>query len=300
MNAKQNLYVTQIDLSLEKKLLAGLVAQGFEITHPAHTIFTAKKTGISCTLYQSGKLLLQGKQIGQFIEFYLEPEILGSFDFQYQDIKIDKSPRIGVDESGKGDFFGPLCIAGVYAAGDSVLKLKELGVKDSKSLNDQMIRKIAKGIQSACVYHVVKINPQKYNELYQKFKNLNNLLAWGHATVIENLVEATGCRHVIVDQFAAERVVKTALARKGIELELAQRHRAEEDIVVAAASILARFAFIDGLEKLGEQFQIILPKGASAAVIKAGQEIYRKHGEEGLGQLGKLHFKTVDSIVKKK
>lgn len=299
MNAKQNLYVTQVDVSIEKKLLADLIAQEFEISHPAHTLFSGKKSGISCTLYQSGKLLVQGKEIGPFIEFYLEPEILGSFQYGYEDLQVDTTARIGVDEAGKGDFFGPLCIAGVYGNPESIKNLIKLGVKDSKTLKDPTIIKLAHEIRKVCAHHIVKINPFKYNELYLKFKNLNNLLAWGHATVIENLVQETNCHKVVVDQFAKEHVVETALTRKGIKLDLLQRHRAEEDVVVAAASILARATFVDGIQKLGEQFDIVLPKGASSAVIKMGQHIYAKHGEEGLKQLGKLHFKTFNQIIAK-
>lgn len=291
-------FVTTVDITIANKLRQDLENQGFDISTPAYTIFAAKKKGVSCTLYQSGKLTVQGKESPAFLEFYLEPEILGSFDTTYPELQLNQTARIGIDESGKGDFFGPLCIAGVYAAGEGVLKLKKMGVKDSKTLTDASILKIAAKIRANCVHHIVRINPLKYNELYLQFKNLNLLLAWGHATTIEQLVLKTGCSTVHIDQFAAKSVVINALKRKKLNVDLSQKHRGEEDLVVAAASILAREAFLNGLRELGEQFGVTLPKGASSKTIEIGKELVRKMGPEVLNNVGKLHFKTIDSILK--
>lgn len=292
-------FVTTVDMKLAEKIRQDLVNQGFEISTPPYTVFSGKKKGVSCTLYQSGKLMVQGKDMAEFIEFYLEPQILGSFKFSYQDQDIDMGARIGIDESGKGDFFGPLCVAGVQAEGSAILDLKKMGVKDSKNLSDATIIKIGKKIKTEYVHHIVKINPSKYNELYAQFKNLNHLLAWGHATAIEQLVARTECKTVIIDQFADESVVLRALERKKMKLDLTQRHRAEEDLVVAAASILARGAFLEGLASLSEKFKIELPKGASAKTIEAGKKLVREYGSEILEQTAKLHFKTLDSILGK-
>lgn len=296
-------FVTTIDVKLASRIGADLSAQGFTLTKPAYTLFAASKKGVSCTLYTSGKLVVQGKEMGEFIEFYLEP-LLENFSFTYPKANAAKAdsddhfvPHIGVDESGKGDYFGPLCIAGVYADSEGVEKLKRLGVKDSKALSDPAILKLAKAIRGTCVHHIVKINPQKYNELYAQFKNLNSLLAWGHATVIEQLVGRTGCQNVVVDQFADERVVLTALKRKNLKPDVLQRHRAEEDLIVAAASILAREAFLLGLAMLGETYSIKLPKGASAATVSAGKRFVAEQGRESLGMVGKLHFKTTAVIL---
>lgn len=290
-------YVTTLDVKNAPKLLADLKEQGFEITIPAHTIFSAKKTGVSCTLYKSGKLTVQGKEMGAFLEFYLEPVILGTFTHTYPELELDHTGRIGIDESGKGDFFGPLCIAGVFAEGEEIAKLKAIGVCDSKTLSEAAILKIAKKIRADFNHHIVKINPLKYNELYRQFGNLNHLLAWGHATTIEHLVLKTHCRNVIIDQFAAERVVLTALKRKKLDVTLTQRHRGEEDLVVAAASILARETFVEGLKKLGEEYDMVLPKGASAQTIQAGRKLVRTLGPEVLTKVGKLHFKTAGIIL---
>lgn len=296
-------FVKLIDLKLGPQLSKDLIEQGFLLTTPPHTLFSGKKKGISCTLYATGKLVVQGKEMGEFIEFYLEP-LLQAFTYTYPELEVSEKKeskenfaRIGIDESGKGDYFGPLCIAGVYADQPGAEKLRALGVQDSKELSDIKILQIAKKIRAEFVHHIVKINPQKYNELYAQFNNLNHLLAWGHATVIENLVERTKCESIIVDQFANESVVLRALKRKNLKLDVVQQHRAEEDVIVAAASILARETFLTGLEKLGEEFGIKLPKGASKATIEAGRAFVRKYGSMALSQVGKIHFKTTSSIL---
>ncbi len=291
-------FVTTVDVGLADRLKVDLEGQGFILSQPPYTIFAARKTALTCTLYQSGKLTVQGKGMDEFIQFYLEPEILGRFELGYENIDLDLTPRIGVDESGKGDFFGPLCIAGVFAEGETVKQLQAAGVRDSKKLSDGSSLKIAAEIKRLCAHHIVAISPIKYNELYSRFRNLNRLLAWGHATVIEALVPRTHCRHVIVDQFASEHLVEEALERKKITCDLRQRPRAEADLVVAAASILARAAFLEGLERLGKEAEISLPKGgASPQVIKAGKIFIEKQGQESLPQIAKMHFKTLDSIL---
>lgn len=298
-SSSPNSYVTTLNLQWADKLLQELKEREFEITTPPHTRFSAKKKGLTCTLYESGKLVVQGKECAEFVEFYLEPEILKTFTFSHPLAQIDLTPRIGIDESGKGDFFGPLCIAGVYVKNEQFAALQALGVKDSKSLTDTTIQKMAKEIKKQCLYHIVRINPLKYNQIYNDFKNLNRLLAWGHATTIEQLVEKSGCQQVIIDQFADEWVVEQALKRKKLVVNLTQRHRAEEDLAVAAASILARHAFLDGLERLSEEVGIPLPKGASQAVQTAGKAVLKKWGEEKLKEICKEHFKTLDAILGK-
>lgn len=294
-----NSFVATLNEAQGDKLLQDLKLQEFEITIPPHTRFSGKKSGISCTLYQSGKLVVQGKTSGDFIEFYLEPEILQSFTYRHPMAQIDLTPRIGIDESGKGDFFGPLCIGGVFVKAEQFEKLQAMGVKDSKALNDNMIRKIAKEIKAECLTHVVKINPPRYNQIYAEFKNLNTLLGWGHATTIEQLVEQSGCQKVIIDQFAAEHVVERALKRKKLTVQLTQRHRGEEDLAVAAASIIARAAFVEGLDYLGQELGLELPKGSSKLTEQVGRKILNQWGEEKLLSICKSHFKTLDAILGK-
>lgn len=290
-------FVTKIDLALEDKLKNDLLSQGFALSKPPYTVFAAKKKGVSCTLYTSGKLMVQGKEMKEFIAYYLEPEILKNVSFSYPETMVDSSPRIGIDEAGKGDFFGPLCIAGVFASEEGVKKLLDLGVRDSKQMSDKVITTLASEIRPLFPHSIVRLPPKTYNNLYGKFRNLNSLLAWGHATAIEELVEKTRCEKVVIDQFASEHVVENALKRKGLQLDLTQRHKGESDPVVAAASILARAAFVEGIDRLSKQYEMTLPKGASSHVIEAGKLLVAKEGAEVLELVGKLHFKTKDVIL---
>ncbi len=295
--AKSASFVTEIDTSLAPKLKQDLIDQGFELSQPTYTVFQAKKQGVSCTLYQSGKLMVQGKGKDDFISFYLEPEILGNLSYSYPKTTMNTLPHIGVDEAGKGDVFGPLCIAALYADSVQITSLIQMGIRDSKRLTDPTIIKIAEKIKKECDYSLIKIFPKRYNELYDQFRNLNHLLAWGHATAIEELVEKSQCTEVLIDQFASKHVVENALKKKSLKVDLTQRHRGEEDIVVAGASILARAAFVQGIHRLSKEFELDLPKGASALVVTAGQKFVRIHGEQALHQVAKLHFKTIQAFL---
>lgn len=291
-------FSTSIDLSLSEKLKADLVEQGFEISPAPYMVFQAKKSGISLSLYQSGKLTVQGKNKHDFITFYLEPEILESVAYSYPLKDVPNHARIGIDEAGKGDFFGPLCIGGLYISGEHELhKLLSFGVKDSKKLTDPKILEIAGKIKSHFKTSVIKLFPAKYNELYKGFHNLNRLLAWGHSAVIENLYKATDCNSVIIDQFADESLVINALKRKHLEIDLTQRHKGESDPVVAGASILARAAFVEGIESLEKEFNLTLPKGASNGVKEAARKAILIYGEKILEKISKTHFKTTSEIL---
>lgn len=297
-------FVHVISESKNKKLYDYLKENSFEIAIPPHTHYSAKKPGISVTLFKSQKCVIQGKESKEFIEFYFEPEILEAFPETLKKLKtpdfivpgIDYSAKIGVDESGKGDFFGPLVIAGVQADEAGIRRLLDIGVKDSKTLTDKTMHVMAQKIKKECLFQIVILNPAKYNEIYASFQNLNALLAWGHATVIESLIAKSGCKRALIDQFANEKMVINALKRKKVDLELTQRHKGESDPVVAAASILARDAFVTGLAALSEEAGLTLPKGASAAVISAGSKLLRQIGRENLAKYGKMHFKTVDKL----
>lgn len=293
---KMNTFVATIDTALADKMKEDLQSQGFTLTQPPYTLFSAQKKGVSCTLYTSGKLTVQGKDKDDFIAFYLEPEILQTLSFSYPEMGVDMKARIGVDEAGKGDYFGPLCIAGVYAEETMIKKLLEWGVKDSKKMGDKTILTLSKKIRAELPHSIIRLSPTKYNELYQNFHNLNRLLAWGHATAISELHEKTKCDNVIIDQFASEHLVENALKKKNVNVQLQQRHRGEEDIVVAAASILARSAFVEGIESLSEEVGLPLPKGASSLVKEAARKLLEEKGREVLGKVAKLHFKTTQEI----
>jgi len=297
MKSKPATFSTKIDINLAPKLKKDLEDQGFLITCPAYTIFNAKKKGVTCILYKSGSLVVQGKDKHDFIEFYLEPEILKSFKYSHPEAHISMVPRIGVDEAGKGDFFGPLCIAALYADEQGIKKLISLNIRDSKKIADKTILDMANMLKSDFQIATIRIFPEKYNDLYLKFKNLNHLLAWGHATVISQLVEKTSCKDVIIDQFANKVVVESAIRRKSLDINLEQKTHAEEDPVVAAASILARASFLKGLEELSAKYNHKLPKGASSLVIDSGKKFVELHGDEKLEKVAKIHFKTKEEII---
>ena len=203
--------------------------------------------------------------------------------------------HIGVDESGKGDYFGPLVIAACYVGPEHLAELD--GVKDSKKLTDPIALKLAAKIRAVCPHSVISIGPAKYNELYEKFRNLNRLLAWGHARAIENVLEAQPCNLVISDQFADPAGLKRQLFERGQQIELRSMVRAESDIAVAAASILARAEFLNRLQRLGGEIGIPLPKGASSSVLTTGRQVFQRHGMDGLRQVAKLHFKTTLQVT---
>jgi ribonuclease HIII len=282
---------------------AALRARNWKPREVPYARFAFESEKANIVFYESGKLVVQGKGTQEFIEFLLEPEILKQAKLGYETVLNPDLllPRIGVDESGKGDFFGPLCIAGVYV-NESVIKAwADLGVRDSKNISsDKKISDLADKIRTTpgCVTTVVPIGNEAYNRLYAKMKSVNTLLAWGHARVIENLL---GQRHrmnpppvkAISDQFAASKsVIEKALMAQGRELQLVQRHKAEEDIAVAAASILARDEFVKGLAKLEKQFEAELPKGAGTNVDAAAKKFVEERGAGELAKISKLHFRT--------
>jgi ribonuclease HIII len=284
-------------------LETALSSRGFKFRAVPYARFAGEKDKINVVFYESGKLVVQGKGTQEFIEFVLEPEVLKQARLGYETILNPDLllPRIGVDESGKGDFFGPLCIAGVYINGNVVKAWKDAGIRDSKNISsDKKISELAEKIRKTpgCVVNTVTIGNEAYNRLYARMKSVNTILAWGHARVIENLMAQ---RHqmkpvpvkAISDQFASSKeVVAKALMSLGREIELVQKHRAEEDLAVAAASILARDGFVKGLVKLEKQFNVELPKGASTAVDEAAKKFVAEQGAENLPKIAKVHFRT--------
>jgi ribonuclease HIII len=206
--------------------------------------------------------------------------------------------RIGSDESGKGDFFGPLVVAAFFLPEGQEEVLRELGVKDSKRTSDARCLEIARTLKGGYPHHsIVAIGPEKYNELWGKLRNLNRLLAWGHARAIENVLERVPAGTAVTDQFGDERFVRQALLKKGREIELVQMPRAEEDPAVAAASILARAEFLTRLRFLSREVGLELPKGASDQVEAAAVRLVREKGPDVLARVAKTHFKTTVRVL---
>lgn len=208
----------------------------------------------------------------------------------------EELPLIGTDESGKGDYFGPLVIAGIYADPGAKKLLKAIGAADSKTLSDPRIEKLAESIMEICEYSMVVISNSRYNKMYEDIKNLNRLLAWGHARVIENLLQRVDCSYALSDQFGNPELIKNALMEKGKKISLEQRPRAEENVVVAAASILARNEYVRAMKELSREYGMEFPKGASFGVTEAAKRFVEVHGKEKLADVAKLHFAITKNL----
>ena len=287
-----------------QKLREILEERDFEFSEKPYAHFSARKGKLNVTVYEKGpKVLVQGKETEDFVKFTLEPEILGEARLGYEEIHQPEmfEPHFGIDESGKGDLFGPLVVAGVYVDPQVARALLDAGAMDSKRItSDARIRTLAKQIRKTpgLVHQVICIGPARYNELYESFANLNKLLAWGHATVIERLREKQpDCPRALSDQFANPRELERALQARGQQIHLQQRTRAESDVAVAAASILARESFIDWMDRTGAELGIPLPKGASVQVKEAGRAFVEKFGTGRLPEVAKMHFRTAREII---
>jgi len=282
-----------------------LTERGWQFEPKEHTLFAARKDKTTVAVYAKGpKVLVQGRGLEDFVTFLLEPEVLGVAELGYEEVHNPAmfAPHFGIDESGKGDFFGPLVIAGVFTDRDLAHRLREAGVQDSKAItSDTRIRALADAIRAApgVAWEVVSMGPERYNALYPKFKSLNRLLAWGHSRVIEALLEKRpDCPRALSDQFAEETVLQKALGPRAKEsgLILEQRTKGESDIAVAAASILARERFINWMREASERLGVTLPRGATS-VKAAAAALISARGGDFLGKVAKLHFRTAFEVL---
>jgi ribonuclease HIII len=278
--------------------------RGYEFEEKPHALFSARKGKLSVAVYQKGpKVLVQGKETEDFIRFVLEPEVLGEAKLGYEEVlEPDRfQPHFGIDESGKGDYFGPLVIAGVYTDAVIARQLMSGGIMDSKRVTSAArIRQLAALIRATpgCLWEMVSIGPERYNEMHASFGNLNRLLAWGHARVIEKLgIARPDCPRALSDQFARPELLERALKQKGVTIHLEQRTKGESDTAVAAASILARERFLEWIDKTSVAAGIRLPLGASGTVIEAARELVAKRGPDALGKAAKLHFRTTSMVL---
>ncbi|PYJ35918.1 MAG: ribonuclease HIII [Verrucomicrobia bacterium] len=299
-----NSYTHALTNEQTTKLRALLQELGFDFSPKQYTLFFAQKNKLSVAVYEKGpKVLVQGRDVEEFVQFELEPKILGEAKLGYEEVHSPEmfEPHFGVDESGKGDFFGPLVISGVYVDRGIGRKLLDAGVVDSKRIgSDARIRALADTIRktSLGLVETVLIGPAKYNELYEKFGNLNKLLGWGHARVIENLLaKKPACPRSLSDQFADARVISASLLKHGRKIAIEQRPRAESDIAVAAASIVAREAFINWLERKSKELGIRLERGVSPSVKDTARKLVEMNGPDALREVAKVHFRTAHEIA---
>ncbi len=298
-------YTKPLTSAQAEKLREWLQAHDWVFESKPYCLYAASHGKVNVLVYEKGpKIVVQGKDTESFVTHTLEPEILGVAELGYEEIHFPEmyEPHLGIDESGKGDFFGPLVVAGVYVDAGVARALREIGATDSKRISsDAKIEKLAEQIRNlpGLKWEIIQINPERYNALYEKFGNLNRLLAWGHAKVIEVLLERVpGCPKALSDQFANPAVLQRALQDKGRQIELVQRTKAESDPAVAAASILARERFVSWLKKAGgEVGTASLPKGVSEQVKQAARSLIQQKGAEALSQVAKMHFRTAGEVL---
>ena len=300
----KTLHTCPLTLAQAEKLRSILEERGWKFEERPYTLYFAQKEKLTVAVYEKGpKIVVQGRGTEEFVQFTLEPEVLGEAKLGYEEVHQAAmfEPHFGIDESGKGDFFGPLVIAGAYVDREIARHFLQAGIQDSKRIgSDKRIRDLATLIRETpgAVGSVVAISPERYNQLYKKFGNLNQLLAWGHARVIENLLEQRPeCPRALSDQFANPRLIQRALLEKGRGITLEQRTKAESDLAVAAASILARERFIDWLRKTGKSLGRSLERGVSPAVKVTARELAASHGPTILEQIAKTHFKTAAEVA---
>ncbi|MFT6397997.1 MAG: ribonuclease HIII [Bradymonadia bacterium] len=314
----------KIKASAQAELREQLAAAGFEFRSVDHAFWQARGDA-TLTFYRSGKLVVQGKLVEPFVVLGEEfggavskwsgpgrdqsdcapsaPSPLSSADtgpFASAVAKLpDPKPTawIGIDEAGKGDYFGPLVTVAARVELAQLPLLKELGIGDSKRIADGKIKKIAAKLKHVVPYQRVVLMPPKYNELYSKFSNLNRLLAWCHAAAAESLLEqGVEAELILSDQFAKTDIVKRSLKERGRALRFTQRTKAEEDPAVACASIFARAEFLYRMDELATQHSVALHKGAGPPVVAAARAIVAERGKGLLPELVKMHFKTTQGL----
>jgi ribonuclease HIII len=302
---KQNSHTIKLTGEQQEKLITILQNTKYTPTEVPHTRIAVAAEKCRINLYNSGKCLVQGKGAEEWITFVLEPEITGEALLGYEAVHDPESvePHMGIDESGKGDLFGPLVISAVYTDAKTVDILHEIGAKDSKRISsDRVALQLASQIRKQLdgKYTLVTLGPEAYNRLYASMKNVNRVLAWGHARAIENLLEKVPtCPRALSDKFGPTHRIETALMKNGKKIQMDQRTKAESDPAVAAASILARAGFLNALRGIEKTYGIeTVPKGCSSKVKQIATELVAHQGPGILAKTCKLHFKTTEEVLR--
>jgi len=317
MPENKSTYTYELDAGQQEKLLALFAVGNYRPRQVPYSIAAIEGDGFNCALYEKEKhgrrkLCVQGGKARDFVEFFLEPNVLGVATLGYENI-IDPerdAPHAGGDESGKGDFFGPLVVACCYVDEQIARQMRVIGVRDCKEMTDRSVLAVGAQIRrllGKTGFSFVKIGPAAYNRLYAKIKNINRLLAWAHGTCIEDLLtKRPECGRVVIDQFApTEVVIKRALKERGRRANIVQRHKAESDIAVAAASVVAREIFLRSLCDMAKDVDPsaevplgVVPKGSSdPRVRQIAEEMVRKNGTAWLMDHCKAHFQTTDKVL---
>jgi len=298
-------YTAKLDDNQMEKLRAICVERGWTPFEVAYTRFAFKadhlKTNVSA--YTSGKVVIAGKGTEDFVRDVLEPEVIGAATLGYDEVLHPDwfESHAGLDESGKGDFFGPVIAATVIADKSAIEAWRKAGVQDSKKiaegkilLLDKLIRETSGAVVRSCFCGM-----PKYNDLMSRpGANLNRLLAWQHATALEQALVAKRVPWGLLDQFTEQPLVQRELTKKGVkDFELKMRTKAESDPVVAAASVVARAEFVRQMHLLSKKFGAQLQKGAGPLVKDQAHKIIEQFGVRALGEFAKLHFRTAYEVV---
>ena len=293
-------FVAELLVKTEKNGL--ILSDEKEIDYGVQLKFSKIEEEIPLNIYFSSKKGIS-TVIGGAPNNKLRPLLQKILNQKIDPVQTDHNWKLwaGTDESGKGDFFGPLVVCGFICNKAMLPTLKKLGVKDSKLLKDGDIEKIAKQLYARFFGNVetIILHPSKYNELYEQFrkqnKKLNELLAWMHGRVILNLKKNHKFEGAVVDRFASDKTLLSSLKDlKNINLQ--HRIKAEDDLAVASASIIARYLYLKKMKELSEKYEVELPKGASEKVVKTASEFVDKYGKEKLCEVAKIHFKTFQQI----
>lgn len=292
---KKNSYTLKLSNEQMDKLGNSLKSRDWSTRTVQYARYAFDGELVKVVVYESGKLVVQGRKTEDFVANILEPEVTGEFLLGYEEVNNPEwfEPHAGLDESGKGDLFGPVVTACVVADGDMVRDWMNSGVRDSKTITDGAILKMAKQIKDTkgVVVKVAYTNMIKYNELYLQFdSNLNKFLAWLHGRSLNDAIKERKPSWGLLDQFTKQPLVQKYV--EGQDFDLQMRTKAEEDPVVAAASIIARATWLQQMKKLGELAGCVLPKGSGSQAKEKATFLYQKWGEERMKEFCKLHFKT--------
>ncbi len=306
----------------QQEILLGIMVNGnYRKREVPYSLYSVEGDHFNATLYAKEKhgrrkLCVQGAKAEDFVLFVLEPNVLMSATVGYETVLNPElvSAHAGSDESGKGDYFGPLVVCCAYTDEALSAEMQKLGVKDCKQMTDKAVLQAGAKLRSLLGdggYCVVKLGPAAYNRLYAKMRNINRMLAWAHGTAIEGLLEKRpSCDRVVVDQFApTEATIKRALKPLGKKARVEQRHKAESDIAVAAASVIARELFLRDIEKMraeifgdappadGAEKQKVPIGSSDPRVRRLAEEMVRKDGPVWIMNHCKAHFQTTDKVL---
>lgn len=264
---------------------------------PAYAQYQLKTKGCTITAYESKKVVFQGIDAEEIASLFEKRKSTTT----HRTAKRSTYPQAGSDEVGTGDYFGPVCVCAAYVDEDHASLMKELDIQDSKQLTDDQIIKIAPKLMESIPYSLLILDNYKYNQVHQT-QNLNKIKAKLHNQAYIHLRSKLGQLPTlsVIDQFTPETSYYGYLKdEKEIIRGITFETKAENKYpAVACGSIIARFAFLKAMDSLSEHYNFKLPKGAGPATDPLIQQFYNLHGEQGLMNAAKIHFKNTEKIRK--